>query len=623
MSANRYRWSLLIVAALFWPGIAPVQAQADDVVCFYEDAQFRGNRICAPIGEAIRRLQGFNDVISSITVEDGAKVDVCTSANFGGRCATVRKDLPYVGDRMNDRITSYRVSAARRAQPEEDVDRACLFLHEGYRGRRICRGAGETVAVIPDELEDAISSIRISGNVKVRICGRTNLRGRCQDVNENQAYVGDRWNDRISSFRVVRTSAGGQDDRVAADQACFYRQRGFRGRRLCLAAGETRERLPQNWDDQISSVRIGRRAEAAVCNRPGIRGRCVKITRDLEFVGNRLDDRISSIRVAARKPAGPQANRKGLVCFFENARFRGREYCIGRAGPPSLVPDHLNNRISSVLVPRGMSVVLCDGRRMNKACLRIDRDMAYVGDRWDNRFSSFRVEGRGQPAAGSGNPLENLLGTVIDELQQQHVGNNAGDEGGARPAVCFFDNPGYRGKKLCARYGDRINRMPQGWNDRITSVRLARNAEVEVCEHVRFGGRCRTFEEDAEFVGRRWDDRISSFRVMRKRGGEQSGRPQRPPRPAFNIVNHPTDRICFFNQRKYRGAQFCAGSGSVAPVMPDGWDNAIVSMRNYGSAIVQLCDDVEFGGTCRTYDRSNSSVGEFSRRTSSFKIWSK
>ena len=78
-------------------------------VCFYEDWNFRGSRFCAEPGDRYRRLNEFNDRISSIRVTGGAEVQVCENFKFQGRCAVLDRNIRRLTGRNNDAISSLRV----------------------------------------------------------------------------------------------------------------------------------------------------------------------------------------------------------------------------------------------------------------------------------------------------------------------------------------------------------------------------------------------------------------------------------------------------------------------------------------------------------------------------------
>jgi len=80
--------------------------------------------------------------------------------------------------------------------------------------------------------------------------------------------------------------------------ACFYKDADYRGRRVCLAAGDELDRLPYGLDDEISSIRIFGRAEVTIFRDDDFGGRSTRFdddVRDLQY--ERWNDTVSSLRV--------------------------------------------------------------------------------------------------------------------------------------------------------------------------------------------------------------------------------------------------------------------------------------------------------------------------------------
>jgi Peptidase inhibitor family I36 len=77
--------------------------------------------------------------------------------------------------------------------------------------------------------------------------------------------------------------------------------------------------------------------------------------------------------------------------------------------------------------------------------------------------------------------------------------------------ACFFENVGYRGDYFCVGVG----RVPDGMNDRISSIRVFGRADVTVFRDARFvGGSARFDRSVRDLRGEGWNDRISSLRVQ-------------------------------------------------------------------------------------------------------------
>jgi hypothetical protein len=79
-------------------------------VCFYERTNFRGRSFCVGEGEADNRLsQRWNDSISSITIDRGLTVEVCSDNRMRGTCADIDRDVSRLPRSLDDRISSYQV----------------------------------------------------------------------------------------------------------------------------------------------------------------------------------------------------------------------------------------------------------------------------------------------------------------------------------------------------------------------------------------------------------------------------------------------------------------------------------------------------------------------------------
>jgi M6 family metalloprotease-like protein len=86
------------------------EVEATPVARFFDDSDFIGAMVGLPEGEfSVSGLNNFclpEDVISSIEVEPGYKVTVYTDDNFEGTSATFTANSNYVGNSLNDQISS-------------------------------------------------------------------------------------------------------------------------------------------------------------------------------------------------------------------------------------------------------------------------------------------------------------------------------------------------------------------------------------------------------------------------------------------------------------------------------------------------------------------------------------
>ncbi len=95
----------------------------------------------------------------------------------------------------------------------------------------------------------------------------------------------------------------------------------------------------------------------------------------------------------------------------------------------------------------------------------------------------------------------------------------AGAQGWGRPrppraGACFYQDANYRGDYFCVEAGDAYDVVPEGLNDRISSIRLFGDASVTVYRNPNFGGRSTRFTDDVSNLQEEgWNDTVSSLRV--------------------------------------------------------------------------------------------------------------
>jgi len=130
------------------------------------------------------------------------------------------------------------------------------------------------------------------------------------------------------------------------------------------------------------------------------------------------------------------------------------------------------------------------------------------------------------------------LGILPADAAAQRWGRERFPDSGA----CFFRDADYRGDYFCIRAGDDIGRMPSEMNDQISSIRLFGRAEVVVYRDVRFNGGSSRFEGSIRNLrDEGWNDRISSVRVqLGRRDGD--GRDRRDDRGGDRRDDRRDDR---------------------------------------------------------------------------------
>ena len=106
--------------------VAASEREPRDGVCFYEDADFRGERFCVQAGENVGVVpSGWNDRISSIRIFGRAEVTLYRDGEFEGSRARFDGDVRNLRhEGWNDRVSSLRVrSTSRGSYDSREGDR--------------------------------------------------------------------------------------------------------------------------------------------------------------------------------------------------------------------------------------------------------------------------------------------------------------------------------------------------------------------------------------------------------------------------------------------------------------------------------------------------------------------
>ena len=197
--------------------------------------------------------------------------------------------------------------------------------------------------------------------------------------------------------------------------------------------------------------------------------------------------------------------------------------------------------------------------------------------------------------------------------------------------ACFFEDANFSGDYFCVRDGDRLNSMPSGMGDRISSVRVLGGTEVTVFRDSNQRGRsARLINDVRDLKQEGWNDQISSIAVVRSRGyggwfpnGDGNGRNGRnrngdnrgqygDDRGVWNSTGRPVwgrnqpiprEGACFYEDANFRGEYFCVPRGATYTALPRGFNDRISSVRVI-NAEVRLFQNEDFRGRSREV-RSN------------------
>jgi hypothetical protein len=230
----------------------------NDQVCVYKDINYQGAVQCYKAGDELNTLGAQNRSISSIRVYGRAFVTVYENTQFGGHSAQFTSDVSDLGRRMmqgntawSDHIDSlriggpsgyatpnqndrrnpndFRLDQQRQRQPQDGI---CVYDRPNYEGRSECWNQGQNVSDLARQgnWSGQISSIRLFGRSVAVVYQDAGYRGESLTVDRD-----------IPDLASIRGRGPG------------YGNGNGNGR------NSRNRRDFDNWDRQISSVRVQRR----------------------------------------------------------------------------------------------------------------------------------------------------------------------------------------------------------------------------------------------------------------------------------------------------------------------------------------------------------------------------
>jgi uncharacterized protein YcfJ len=109
--------------------------------------------------------------------------------------------------------------------------------------------------------------------------------------------------------------------------------------------------------------------------------------------------------------------------------------------------------------------------------------------------------------------------------------------------ITFYEHDGWRGRALTS--GRAVNDFTRvGYNDRASSV-VVSGGRWEVCDGVRFTGTCMVLRPGSydSLRGMGLNDRVSSARPVKRRGGYRNEAPDPIPEPTYEYRRRPNEAV--------------------------------------------------------------------------------
>ncbi len=425
----------------------------------------------------------------------------------------------------------------------------------------------------------------------------------------------------ILSPRLEAQSQSRNKGNQPQEGVCFYTDENYKGENFCVSSNESLRNIGDRYNDRISSIRIFGRAEVTVYDDESFTGSRQTVSRNMPKLGA-WNDRITSFQGTSWRQSDGQyggqsreqfegwgrGNEPGDgVCFYRDENYRGENFCVSSNESVRNIGDRYNDSISSIRVFGEAQVTVYDNESFNGSRQTISRDTPNLGA-WGDRISSLQVTG-GRQYGGQYGGLS----------RGQNGGLGSGNEPG--DGVCFYRDENYRGENFCVSSNESVRNIGDRYNDSISSIRVFGRAQVTVYDNESFNGSRQTISRDTPNLGA-WGDRITSFQVA---GGSQYegqyGGQSRGQYEVWSGGRVPRNGACFFMDADYRGDSFCMSAGDGQRKVQDRFNDGISSIRIFGRARVVVHEHESFGGASRTVTGDMSNLaGEFNDRITSIEV---
>jgi hypothetical protein len=188
----------------------------------------------------------------------------------------------------------------------------------------------------------------------------------------------------FSSIFSTQLLAQRGSDRRDRDQVCFYTDENFRGDSFCANLGERMPNVGERYNDRISSIRIFGRADVTVFENENYGGQRRTFDRDVANLRD-WNDKITSFQVSGGERGGDRGGRFGDerrereprngACFYVNENYGGASFCLGSGENERNVGGRFNDRITSIRVFGRARVTIFADQNFHGRSQEVNRDV--------------------------------------------------------------------------------------------------------------------------------------------------------------------------------------------------------------------------------------------------------
>ncbi len=188
-----------------------------------------------------------------------------------------------------------------------------------------------------------------------------------------------------------------------------------------------------------------------------------------------------------------------------------------------------------------------------------------------------------------------------------------------RSGVCLYEDPDFKGAYFCLEPGEKRRALPKKMRDEVSSIRVIGNVSLAVFKDERFRGASGHFLTDVSNLKRQgWNDKISSVRVASTRRAWDDTQ-----FPGWGLPRTPRQGACFYRDADFKGEYFCMERGGSFANVPDGFNDKITSIRLIRASGIQVFSDRDFEGASApiTENATDMRHGKWNDKISSLRVF--
>jgi len=207
---------------------------------------------------------------------------------------------------------------------------------------------------------------------------------------------------------------------------------------------------------------------------------------------------------ASAQPAwGHERYPNSGACFYENANWEGRYFCVRDGERVSEMPHGMNDKISSIRIFGNAEVAVWRDHNMSGRTARFATSQRNLRDTgWNDQISSLEVF----PARREGGDRDHDRDRDYGRLEWGHAPQ-------PREGACFYEDNNFRGRYFCVQRVGEYATLGNEFNRAIRSIRVFNGANVRIYLNRDFHGRSSEVRHDIADLHGVWRDNIESLSV--------------------------------------------------------------------------------------------------------------